>query len=96
MYKGATTKVCEMEDRPFEVQQVRRRDQPLCMPGPYLNYVTNLAALLPNVAGSDPRNKSGSLENRHAGVTMIAFEKDSKPKIRDFADVKDFKEHFDE
>ena len=26
---------------------------------------------------------------------MIAFEKDSKPKIRDFADAKDLKEHFD-
>jgi hypothetical protein len=55
----------------------------------------NVAALLPKVAGSDPRNASGSLEDRHATVTMLAIQENSRPRRIDFKDANDLRVHLD-
>jgi hypothetical protein len=67
----------------------------LCSLSLYLDYVANITALHPNVAGRDPRNKLGSLENRRATMMMLVFENNSKPREQDFKDIKDLREYFD-
>jgi hypothetical protein len=99
MSKGATINARGTEYSSFDAHQPVHRDQVSCSPlcsGPYQDFITGMAAMLPNLAGSDPRNKALSLEKRRATVKMIAFKKDSEPKVQDFQVAKDLKLHFDQ
>lgn len=60
----------------------------------YLDYVASIAALHPNVAGYDPRNKAAPFEKRPATVTMLALENDLKPKEQHFGNASDLRNHF--